>query len=145
MTRSSLSRMAGAFAGAALVLSTSGAAIAAPTSVAGIGVVSSPSDVIDVRARGRVRRGGGNAIPGAVLGLFGAALGAAVASDRYDNYSYYSYGYPNGYGYAPSYGGVPYYGGGQRGFGGQRGGFGGGRMGGGGGGRAHVAGHVGHR
>ena len=144
MTRSSLSCLAGAFAGAALILSTTGAVIAAPTSVAGAIIVSSPSGLVNVRAQVHARRRG-NAIPGAVLGLFGAALGAAVASQRYDNYSYYSYGYPNGYGYAPAYGGVPYYGGGQRGFGGPRGGFGGGRMGGGGGGRAHVAGHVGHR
>ena len=144
MTRSSLSRMAGAFAGAALVLSTSGAAIAAPTSIAGKGVVAPPSVIADVRYRGRVRRGGG-AVPGAVLGLFGAALGAAVAGNRYDNYSYYSYGYPNGYGYAPSYGGVPYYGGGQPGFGGRRGAYGGGRMGAIGAPHARVAGHVGRR
>jgi hypothetical protein len=112
--------MAGAFAGAALVLSASGAAIAAPMPIAAASVVKSPSLATDVRARVRARRGG-SAVPGAVLGLFGAALGAAVAGNRYDNYSYYSYGYPNGYGYSPGYGGVPAYGYGRPGWGGRGG------------------------
>ena len=121
MTRSSLSRMVCAFAGAALILSTSGAAIAGPMTFAGKGAIASPSLVTDVRARVRARRGSSSAVPGAVLGLFGAALGAAVAGNRYDNYSYYSYGYPNGYGYSPGYGGSPAYGYGHSGWGGRRG------------------------
>ena len=50
-----------------------------------------------------------------------AALGAAIASNRYDNYSYYSYGYPNGYGWSPGYGGVLAYGYGRPGWGGNHG------------------------
>ena len=120
MTRSSLLRMAGALVGAALVLSPIGAARAAPMGVAGHNSMTRPSMITEVRARARIRRGR-SAVPGAALGLFGAALGAAIASNRYDNYSYYSYGYPNGYGYSPGYGGVPGYGYGRPGWGGNHG------------------------
>jgi hypothetical protein len=113
MFASHRSRIAGAMAGALLACSAPGLAAAAPMSVAGQSVVSPPAPVVDVRYRGRVRHrhhyvrryhhhGIG---PGAVLGLFGAALGAAIASDRYDYYPYpyyYSYGYPY-YGYAYGY------------------------------------------
>ncbi len=41
--------------------------------------------------------------PAAALGLFGAVIGAGIASERYDNYSNYAYGQPY-YSY-----GQPYY------------------------------------
>ena len=116
MTRSSLSRLVATVAGAALIFCESGVAFAAPMPSAAASTMTSPSLVVPARARVRARRRS-SAVPRAVLGLFGAALGAAIASNRYDNYSYYSYGYPNGYGYSPGYGGVPAYGYGRPGWG----------------------------
>lgn len=93
-----------------------------------------------------------SAVPAAAFGLFAGALGAAIASNAYDDYDYgygyypaysYGYGYPSysyGYGYpAYNYGYYPrqrFYGGhrvyGQRFYGGGpryvRGGFGGPRF-----------------
>jgi len=99
----------------------------------------SPSDLItDIRYRRpiRHRRGVG---PAAVLGLFGAVLGGIAASQRYDNYSYDSYGQPYDYGYSPGYVSGPIYrgGAGRAGFGGRGGGA---RGGGARGGGAHGAG-----
>lgn len=114
MTRSSLLLATGLVAATALIASVSGGAVAAPLGFAS-GIVASatnPLPIVDIRARARqrVRRGSNGAPVAAVLGLFGAALGAAVASDRYNNYSYGAYGYPGGYGYAPGYGYSPGYG-----------------------------------
>ena len=88
--------------------------------------------ITDVRARARVRRhyhGRSGVGPSAILGMFGAVMGAAALANSYDNYSNYSYGGLNNYGYSPGYGG----GGGYAG----RGGFGGGR-----GGHAGGGGHA---
>ena len=99
---------------------------AAPMSVAGAEIVTPASQITDVRYRRHyvVRRHRGVG-PAAVLGLFGALAGAAIASNRYDDgyyyggYPAYGYGYPAyGYGYpAYSYGyGYPAYGYRNRGY-----------------------------
>ncbi len=80
-----------------------------------------------VHKRKVVRRSNNNLAPAAMLGLFGAILGAGIASDRYDNYSNYSYGQPY-YNYnqpyytyqQPYYGGSPWGGNGPVGRAGHR-------------------------
>ena len=114
-------------------LASSAPASAAPAMVSNVQAVAASSQLTDVRYRARtrsvrhhyVRRHRGGVGPGAVLGLFGAIAGAAIASNRYDDdyYGYPAYGYsqPNyGYGYyGPAYGygypGVRAYRGGYRG------------------------------
>jgi hypothetical protein len=122
MTALKCSRLASAFAATFLSLAMPMGASAGPMSFVRSETAQRSPLIEEARARvihRRVRRSG---VPQAVLGLFGAALGAAIASDRYDNYSYYSYGYPNGYGYNPGYVGAPGRAGGARGhFGGGRG------------------------
>ncbi len=75
--------------------------MAAPTSVITNSVVMPASDISLIRKRRVVRRS--SVGPAAVLGLFGAIIGGAIANDRYDNYSNYSYGDPYGYSYSPGY------------------------------------------
>ena len=97
------------------------AATAMPVT-AGTGVVFAPQSALTViRYRRRVvRRAPGAA---AVLGLFGAILGGAIAADRYDNYSNYTYGpsYDPGYRGGRVYAPAPIYRGRQPGFRGSRG------------------------
>ena len=121
------STIAGALTGALLVLSACDVATAAPISFAGPAVVAPQTMITDVRARARVRRhyrGRSGVGPSAILGMFGAVMGAAALANSYDNYSNYSYGGLNNYGYSPGYGGCY---GGRGGFGGGRGGHAGGR------------------
>jgi len=123
------SRIAMAMTGALLALCPLEAAMAAPMSLAGAAIVAPRTAIADARHRGSARRHyrrGSRVGPSAIIGLFGAALGAAALANRYDNYSNYSYGGMNDYGYSPGYGGGGGFGGGGRGgFGGGRGGFGG--------------------
>ena len=120
----------------ALMMVPMGAVEAMPLGIAGASVTTLESSILDVRYRRPIRR---RAVgPAAVMGLFGALIGGAIASSRYDNYSDYSYGPSYGYYGSPGYVGNPGYsgvrpqrGGGGRAFSGGRG-FGG-RPGGGGG------------
>jgi hypothetical protein len=139
--------IAGALTGVVLVLSACDVATAAPISFAGPAVVAPQTMITDVRARARVRRhyrGRSGVGPSAILGMFGAVIGAAALANSYDNYSNYSYGGLNNYGYSPGYGGGGGYGG-RGGFGGGSGGHagGGGHGGGGHGGHAGGGGHGG--
>ena len=74
-----------------------------------------------IRYRRRVVRNAPGAA--AVLGMFGALLGGAIAADRYNNYSNYTYGpsYDPGYRDGPVYAPAPFYRGGQPRFRGPRG------------------------
>jgi len=142
MFRSRQSTVAGVLAGVLLLLSACDVATAAPISFAGPAVAAPQTMIIDVRARARVRRhyrGRSSVGPSAILGMFGAVMGAAALANSYDNYSNYSYGGLNNYGYSPGYGGGGGYGG-RGGFAGDRSGFGGGR-----GGHAGGGGRGGHR
>jgi hypothetical protein len=79
---------------------------AAPLSVAGPSIVQPESQVDQVKYRAvrrkvvrhRGRRGVG---PGAVLGVFGAVVGAAIANSRRNDDYYYDRGYGPGYVVAP--------------------------------------------
>lgn len=136
MFRFTQSTIATALTGLLLALSACDIATAAPMSFAGVAVVAPQTVLVDARARVRRHyRGRSGVGPSAVLGMFGAVIGAAALANSYDNYSNYSYGGLNNYGYSPGFGGG--YGGGG-GFDGQRGG----RAGGGGhfGGGGHVGG-----
>ena len=119
------SRRTGAAAGLIALLTT----LSSPCEVAAGPVgLSQPNSVtierltLDARARTAHRRGGvrqSGPGPAAVLGLFGAIVGGALAnSNRYENYSYQSYGDANDYGYGRRYGGPQNYG---RGYGVRRG------------------------
>ena len=146
MTISRTVLLAVALVSATFTFSTVGGANAAPTTIASGALLSASSPVTEIRYRRRVRRGGIG--PAAVLGLFGAVLGGAIANGGYDNYSNYSYGAPNDYGYAPGYVPAPVHGGGGgRVFSGRGGGghFGGGARGGGGGGAHAIRGGGGGR
>lgn len=110
-------RIAGALTGLTLGLSALAftPAIAAPTLVASAAVINPQSLVSEVRHRRsvqrnrRIRRSNNNG-EAAILGLFGALIGASVAHRGYDNYSYHSYGPSGYYGYAPyDYRGNGYY------------------------------------
>ena len=139
MFRSRPSCIAGALTGVLLALSPLEAAMAAPMSLAGSAVVAPQTVIADVRYRSRARhhyRRRSGVGPSAIIGLFGAAMGAAALANSYDNYSNYSYGGLDNYGYSPGFGGGGGFGGG-RGFGG-----GGGR---GAGGHAGSGGRGGHR
>ena len=96
-------------------------AFAGPIRVVRSDLLIESSMATEVRYRRRVRRGAIG--PGAVLGLFGALIGGAIASSRYNNYSDYAYGQPYGYdyGYAPGYSGGAVFGGGRVRNGGARG------------------------
>jgi len=92
----------------ALLVGASGASFAAPLPTTTAAVKSAvPSRAIDVRWHGH--RWG----PGLALGLFGAAIGAAIAgSNGYYGYygpSYYAYGYGPPYAYYGAYAYRPYY------------------------------------
>jgi hypothetical protein len=144
MFRSRQSTVAGALAGVLLLLSACEVATAAPISFAGPAVAAPQTMITNVRARARVRRhyhGRSGVGPSAILGMFGAVMGAAALANSYDNYSNYSYGGLNNYGYSPGYGGG---GGGGGGYGG-RGGFAGGRGRHAGGGGHAGGGRGGHR
>jgi hypothetical protein len=109
----SSSSFAGALTGVLLALTTSNAAMAAPLNFAGPAVVAPTTLITEVRYRRRIGRHYGrrnDAAGAAVLGLFGTVLGAAIANNGYNNYSYQSYGYPNDYGYGPGYGSAGAYG-----------------------------------
>ena len=117
-------RFIGALTSVALTFSGIGLAEAAPVRMAPSATLAPESSITDVRAKRVVRhravRRNNNAGAAAVFGMFGTLLGAAIANDRYDDYSYYSYGYTNGYGYAPSYSQGPVYRGNVRGYYGQQ-------------------------
>ena len=70
---------------AALLPATTGLTFAGAITNSRLGFAPSAQPIIEIRARAR-RRASGPPVA-AVLGLFGAALGAAIASDRYNNYS----------------------------------------------------------
>jgi hypothetical protein len=147
MSRSRQSAIAGVLTGILLVFPVSDLAKAAPVIFVGTAVVAPKAEIVEVRYRGHVRhhyRGRSGVGPSAILGMFGAVIGAAALANSYDNYSNYSYGGLNNYGYSPGYGGGGGFGGGRGGgghVGGGRGGFVGGRGGGG-----HVGGgRGGHR
>jgi len=148
MPRSRQSAIAGVLTGVFLVFPVSDQARATPVIFAGTAVVAAQGQIVEARYRSRVRhhyRGRSGVGPSAILGMFGAVIGAAALANSYDNYSNYSYGGLNNYGYSPGYGGG--YGGGG-GFGGGRGGHGGGHVGGGhagSGGQRAGGGHGGHR
>lgn len=117
MFRSKQSCVVGALTGFLLTLSVPGLATAAPINGGGVAIATPQVPITDVRYRRAIP-------PAAVLGLFGAVLGAAIANsnyDNYDNYSYYAYGQPYGYGYGGG-GRVRGGGGHARGGGGHRGG-----------------------
>lgn len=103
-------RIAGAMTGLMLFLSgyAVAPAIASPIHVMGSDVMRSQQLATEVRHRRPIRkyrygRRSDAAGQAAVLGLFGALVGAAVANRGHHNYSYYSYGSPSDYGYAPYY------------------------------------------
>jgi len=103
----SKTRLVGALVGVALTGALSAEAVAGPMSVTpgrGLTVGSSLTDVKYTPKKKRVVRHvrrGGNRAAGAVLGLFAAGVGAAIANSR--RYDYYD-GYPGYY-----YGGPAYY------------------------------------
>ena len=129
MNKAFLSRRVAALVGTLAVFSVLAPAGAAPIGIARLEAAAPASLIEPVRARTRYRAAQRNSgVPAALLGIFGAVAGAAIASDRYNNYSRYSYGYPDGYGYGydpgyvqrPAYG---YYGGGYYGRGHRYGGY----------------------
>jgi len=104
-----------AFAGITGLLLAMTSAIGAPAIFPSHEIATGRAPVVQARARvaRHVRQSGPG--PAAMLGLFGALAGAAISNNRYENYSYQSYGYANdyyaprgSYGYAPQYGGDGY-------------------------------------
>ena len=108
------SSVAATMAGVVLALALPASAVAGPMRVARSAIISPSTGAMEAVYRRPARRHGVG--PGAVLGLFGAIVGGAIASQRYNNYSSYAYGSPNDYGCAPGYlGGPCFAGGGGRG------------------------------
>jgi hypothetical protein len=118
--------LAATFAGSALTMPAVDMAVAAPLSVAPASVVQGGQMVEQIKYRPKrrvVRRHARGPNPAAVLGVFGAVVGAAIANSRRDDDYYDGGGYAPGY-YTPQpdyydapaygYGGPVYRGGGHR-------------------------------
>ena len=101
MLRKPITLITAALAGIVFNVAIPAASMAAPMPVVASSILSPPDAIAEIRTRKPVRRN--NAGAAAFMGLFGAVLGGVIASNRYDNYSNYTYGPPADYGYAPGY------------------------------------------